>query len=558
MTVYAGLKTTPSQVVKISTPGMGEAGRWVGEAGDVEVSALGNYGDYNHVAPNIAPSKIIPLRDLKVVQRHTLSEGEVRASTYGRPYVDNCLYLAPDTGTDPCIVKKVDPVTLDEEARWTGGVGDGNVLCLVMFYFWGVSWLYAGLDSGAVVKINVSDMSEAGRWTGVGAVNALSSHSNPWLFAGLSTGDVVRINPSTMVESSRYSGASAVLSLARSGSGVYVFAGLNSGQVLQIIVNTMALQLTWAGGAAINALCNASGLCAGLNSTPAAVVKLNENTMEEMYRWTGGAGDSIVRCILVPGAIPPIYVGLESKTVVSLYTIGEMTEVGRWTGGADDAAILSLTQNGNASMSDHVWAGLNLSPGVVVPISPTSMNEAKIWENVDAERILSLVSPLPGSSEYFPGYAGLDRSPGVAIQFGDDHGYLWEKARWTGGAGDGPVTSLAVYISAYLGLQTGQVVKTDPATMTEVARWVGTDPVVALVATLDYVFAGLGTIPGQVVEIEADTMTEVGRWIGASEEEIVTSLAMKGEYLYIGGASGEGGPGPGPNGVGRGYGVLIA
>jgi hypothetical protein len=192
----------------------------------------------------------------------------------------------------------------------------------------------------------------------------------------------------------------------------------------------------------------------------------------------------------------------------------------------------------------------------VVPISTTSMKEPKIWENVDTERILSLLSALPGNSEYFPGYAGLDRSPGVAIQFGDDYGFLWEKARWTGGAGDGPVLSLAEYISAYLGLQTGQVVKIDPATMAEVARWAGTDPIVALVATSDYVFAGLGTIPGQVVEIATDTMTEVARWTGAPEET-VTSLAIRDGYLCIGGASAEGGGGPGPTGLVRCYGVLI-
>jgi hypothetical protein len=556
MTVYAGLKTTPSQVVKIDTPGMTESGRWVGEAGDIEVSAFGNYGDYNHVAPNVTPSKIIPLRELKVIQRQTLStgEGEVRASTYGESYVDNYLYIAPDTGLDPCIVKKVEPLILEEEARWTGGVGDGDVLCLMTFKFSGVTWLYAGLDSGAVVKIDPSTMSEVDRWAGTGAVNALSDHSNPWLFAGLSTGDVVRINPDSMVESSRYSGISSVLSLAPSRTGGYVFAGLSSGLVLQIFVNTMALQLTWNGGAAINAMCNASGLCVGLNSTPAAVVKLDESTMAELYRWTGGAGDSNVRCILKPGAIPPIYVGLESKTVVSLYTLGEMTELNRWTGGPGDAAVLSLTQRGTASISDHVWAGLNLNPGVMVPLSATNLNEAKIWENVDTERILSLVSALPGSTR--DGYVGLDRNPGVAIQFDDDYGYLSEKARWTGGAGDGPVLSLAEYVSAYLGLQTGQVVKVDRTTMTEVSRWVGTDPVVALVATFNYVYAGLGSIPGQVVGIAANTMTEVARWTGAPGQ-IVNSLTMRSGYLFAGGASATGGPGPGPNGVMRGYGVLI-
>ena len=99
MTVYAGLKTTPSQVIEIDTPGMVEAGRWIGEAGDIEVSAFGNYGDYNHVAPDVTPSKIIPLRELKLIQRQTLSagEGEVRASTYIESYIDNYLYLAPDT-----------------------------------------------------------------------------------------------------------------------------------------------------------------------------------------------------------------------------------------------------------------------------------------------------------------------------------------------------------------------------------------------------------------------------------------------------------------------------
>jgi hypothetical protein len=541
---------------------MTEAGRWTGEPGDIEVPALGNVNEYNHVAPNLAPSKIIPLRNLKVVQRHTVSagEGEVRASAFDSSHI----YIAPNRDPDPGIVKKVDPLDLSEVARWTGGVGDGKVLSLLRID----SYLYAGLDSspGVVVKINAADMSEVDRWTGGGGdgrVNALTIVGTAWLFAGLSTGDVVKINTSTMAGLSRYSGAGQVLSLACDGL-LYVYAGLNTvpSTVLQIILNTMALQFTWTGGLgdrAVNAMCYIGSVYAGLNSSPAVVVKLNSNTMVEEDRWTGGVGDNRVRSILLPGAVPPIYVGLETRTVVSLFVPGDMSELGRWTGGPADAAVLSLTQLRSAALRDHVWAGLNLSPGVMVPISMTSMREAKIWGNVNAARILSLISALPGSS--LLGYAGLNTDPGVVIQFQDDYGALWEENRWTGGVGDGPVRSLALFARltnhVFAGLETGQVVLLDD-TMAEVARWEGTDPVIALVVVVspggDYVYAGLGTTPGKVVKIEIATMTEVTRWTGVGPET-VTSLAYRGGYLYIGGTSPEGPPGP--TGAGRSYGVLI-
>ncbi len=562
MTVYAGLQTIPSQVLQIATPGMTEAGRWTGEPGDIEVPALGNISNFNHIAPDVVPSKIIPLRDLKVVRRHTLSagEGEVRASAFDSSHI----YIAPNTDPNPGTVVKVGPLDLSEVARWTGGVGDGKVLSLLRVG----SYLYAGLDSspGVVVKINAVDMSEVDRWTGGGgdgAVNALTITGTAWLFAGLSTGDVVRIDTATMLASGRYSGVAEVLSLACDGLS-YVYAGLNTvpSTVLQIILNTMALQYTWTGGLgdrAVNAMCYIGSVYAGLNNTPAAVVKLNGNTMVEEDRWTGGVGDNRVRSILKPGAVPPIFVGLETKTVVELAVPGDMSEMARWTGDPADGEVLSLAQLSPASISNHVWVGLNTSPGVMVPISWQSMREPKIWGNVDAERILSLISAQPGSS--LLGYAGLNTDPGVVIQFQDDFGALWEENRWTGGVGDGPVRSLALFARlsnhVFAGLETGQVVLLDD-TMAEVARWEGTDPVIALVVVVspfgDYVYAGLGTIPGKVVKIEIATMTEVTRWTGVGPET-VPSLAYRGGYLYIGGTSS--GTPPGPTGVGRSYGVLI-
>jgi len=517
---------------------MTEAGRWVGEAGDIEVPALGNQFWYNHIVPNVIPSKIIPLDSLKVVQRHTLGagEGEVLASTADNSY----LYIAPNTDPNPGIVKKVSPLDLVEVARWTGGVGDGKVLSLLLQG----SYLYAGLDTtpAVVVKIQLSNMTEVARWTGGvgdGPVNALAYQNTPWVFAGLNTGDVVEIRPSDMVETDRYSGAAIVLSLA-SDNSLYVYAGLSTGTVLQITIIGMALNFSWVGGeGAINAMCFSGAVYAGLNSTPAVVVKLNRDTMVEEDRWTGGAGDSVVRSLLL-GGVPPIYVGLESKTVVALNVPTDMTETGRWTGDPTDTEVLSLAVRGTVALSDHIWAGLNFSPGVMVPISPTSMREAKIWVNVDAQRILCLLSALPGGALF--GYAGLNTNPAVVIRFNDDYGALWEEDRWTGGVGDGPVRSLA-RLSTYVlvGLQTGQVVLLDD-TMAEIARWTGTDPVVALAIPPagDYVFAGLGTTPGEVVKIEIASMTEDSRWTGAPGET-VTSLAYRGGYLYIGG-TGPGAP----------------
>jgi len=542
MTVYTGLQTTPSQVLQIATPGMTEAGRWTGAAGDIEVPALGNNSNYNHVAPILAPSKIIPLRDLIVVQRHTLSagEGEVLASTADNSY----LYIAPNTDPNPGIVKKVGPLDLVEVARWTGGVGDGKVLSLIR----SGAYLYAGLDStpAAVVKIRLSDMVEVDRWTGGGGdgpVNALAYHPSPWVFAGLETGDVVKISPSDMTESGRYSGAAVIISLT-SDNLLYVYAGMGTG-VLQIIIVTMALNLTWGGVGAVTAMCYTGGaVYAGHNSTPAVVVKLNHDTMVEEDRWTGGAGDNVVLSILL-GGVPPIYVGLQTKTVVALFVPGDMSELGRWTGDPTDTQVLSLAVLGTVAISNHIWAGLNFSPAVMVPISPTSMLEAKIWENVDAARILSLLSAYPGAALF--GYAGLNTDPGVVIRFNDDYGALWEEDRWTGGVGDGPIRSLARlgdYVLA--GLETGQVVLLDDA-MAELARWSGTDPVVALVINPagTYVYAGLGTAPGEVVKIEIASMTEDSRWTGAPGET-VTSLAYRSNYLYIGGT----GPAPAPPGGG--------
>jgi hypothetical protein len=554
---------------------MTEDHRWIGDPGDAEVLSLANFNQFTYAAPKTTPGKVIPLIDysdkLALMRRRTLDSGEaeIRALDSDNSHV----YIAPDTGLNPGMVIQVDARDLSEVARWTAGPSDGRVLSLLTRRADAglLTHVYAGLSSspGVVVKLDPDDMSEVARWTGGvgdGQVNALTAGlvavGVTRLWAGLSTGEVVMIDPNTMAELDRYSGAIEVLSLTYcQRSPRHVFAGLNTspGVVLQIDAS-MNLDGSWTGGASdgeVNALTyldvgsfpNGQWVFAGLNNSPADVVKINAYTMAELDRWTGGPGDNIVLSLL-QGPV----VGLNTTpSIVVVLDPATMTESARWTGEAGDPGVRSLTRT-----TRHTVAGLATSPGIVVPISPTSMREARVWVGGagDAE-VLALAWAY--GWPYFSLFAGLNTTPAIVVGLEDDWGAIWEVARWTGGPGDGPVLSLCLGPSGYIfaGLQTGQVVQIDLNTMTEISRWVGTAPVVGVGFDYTYVYAGLGANPGVVVQIDYTAMTEVARWTAALDET-VASLAIRGDYLYIGGASGEGGPGPGPNGVGRGYGVLIA
>lgn len=535
MVTFIGLKTTPSQVVSLDF-NLVEDARWIGDAGDQEVSALTYHPGLN-VSPINTPSKIISLDrspgSLKVCQRHSMPIGEGPIVSL---FAGINMFLAPQC--DPGIIKKTDIIELTEISRWTGIAGE-TVNCMAFYTIHGISYIFAGLNTtpASVVKIRISDMVEVDRWVGgAGDSNVLCIviATSGYIGIGLQSNDLVKLSPTTMNEISRYIGASDIVSITGDGTSFYASSDI---LVLKVHQTTMALTASWNAGAPTGEIKYGLGsiLCC-LRVSPATVVKINRTTMLETLRWTGNIGDGQANCIDPQGFT---YIGLESKTLVKL-NITTMTEVVRWTGLISDAGIISVSNTGVG-----IWASIDLNPGIMVPIidgyalGSQFMLERAIWQNVSPNKINCLKSSIDiGPTPV--GLAGINSTPAQVVKYIDLGGAMLELSRWNGGFDTGPVISIfSTGFDAYIGLSTGQIIKLDTPTMTEIGRWTGADSVLdmsVLAGEMGPLYAVLDKSNGTVVKIDTVTMTEIDRFVGLSGEIGVSVLTDVG-FILLGGSA---------------------
>ena len=182
----------------------------------------------------------------------------------------------------------------------------------------------------------------------------------------------------------------------------------------------------------------------------------------------------------------------------------------------------------------YIYAGLNVTPGMVMKIDPATMTSVSIWKGASGE---NLVTRLVYDGTYL--YASLLSSPAKVVKI--DPVTMTTVSTWIASSGLNEAFSLTydgTYIYTILLTSPAQVVKIDPATMLTVSTWTGAsgqNTGYALDYDGTYIYAGLMLTPGQVVQIDPATMTTIATWTGAPGEDIISSVIHDGSYIYAGG-----------------------
>jgi hypothetical protein len=250
-------------------------------------------------------------------------------------------------------------------------------------------------------------------------------------------------------------------------------------------------------------------------------------TLPPSDRWT--ATEGYLYSLTSDGSYT--YAGLSlSPAVVVKIDPSTMTEVSRWTDSTAEGYVQALTSDGT-----YVYADLQTNPAKVVKINPSTMTEVSRWTDSTAE---NYAYTLTSDGSFV--YASIAVTyPSRAIVVKINPSAMTEVSRWTDSTAEGPshhLTSDGIYIYASISIGTPNsiVVKIDPSTMTQVRRWIGVTggPVDALASDGSYVYASLSSSPAIVVKVDPSTMTEVSRWTDSSAEGIAFGLTSTSGYVY--------------------------
>jgi len=99
---------------------------------------------------------------------------------------------------------------------------------------------------------------------------------------------------------------------------------------------------------------------AGLDTSPARVIKINPNTMTAVSLWYGGSGEGYCYALTFDGTY--IYAGLNTSPArVIKINPNTMAKVSSWTGATGENYCRALTFDGT-----YIYAGLNTSPAMVI------------------------------------------------------------------------------------------------------------------------------------------------------------------------------------------------
>jgi hypothetical protein len=298
--IYAGLYTSPAQVVQIDPTTMTVVAIWTGGA---YCQALAWDGTYIYAG---------------------LASGQV---------------------------VKIDPTTMTTVLTWTGII---DVLSLLS----DGTYIYAGLGiTGGVVQIDPTTMTTVAIWTDVNPATDQSrcdalAYDGTYVYVGVTYRAlwpyaegviVVKLDPTTMTRVGMWEEYAFELSHCTSLAfdGTYIYAGIIPqdvafGQVVKIDPTTMTRVGTWAGGAGENA-CQALAfdgayIYAGLSISPSKVVQIDPATMLTVLAWTGAAGQNECYALAYDGSTY-IYAGLLiSPAQVVQIDPTTMLTVLTWTG----------------------------------------------------------------------------------------------------------------------------------------------------------------------------------------------------------------------------------
>jgi hypothetical protein len=168
----------------------------------------------------------------------------------------------------------------------------------------------------------------------------------------------------------------------------------------------------------------------------------------------------------------------------------------------------------------------------VSKVDPSDMSEVAIYDGLFAGTILSLASD---GTYLYAGKSSFKKEHGMVVKI--DPSDMSEGAMWNEYGVD--VISLACppgYVLAGLGSDLAEVVRLDPATMTEIDRW--TDggshyEVRALAFDDNYYYAAVDG--GIIVIIDPTTMTTVDEISTIAD---IIGLIREGSFMYVGGAYG--------------------
>jgi len=128
--------------------------------------------------------------------------------------------------------------------------------------------------------------------------------------------------------------------------------------------------------------------------------------MTTVSTWTGGAGEDNCFALTFDGTY--IYAGLEiSPAIVIKIDPATMTTVSTWTGGAGEDNCLALTFDGT-----YIYAGLYTTPALVIKIDPATMTTVSTWTGGAGE---DYCIALTFDGTYI--YAGLQKTPALVIRF---------------------------------------------------------------------------------------------------------------------------------------------
>ena len=262
---------------------------------------------------------------------------------YPRALVVGGSFLYVGLYTSPAVILKVNRSTGAVADSWTGNSDED--LCLDLD--WDGSYLYAALNTdpqegGCVMKIDVSDMSEADDWVHPGEDRARSVHCfGGYIYVGDNaddTSNVYKIDPSDMgTDDTWTSGTSLDTVYALTNDGTYIYAG-------------------------------------GQNSTPAIVEKIDVSDMSTVATWTGDNethGEADVDCLVWDGSY--LYAGLDTTgndTRVVKIDTSDMSTNARWDPGGSnyDYAFSGLYR------SPYLYFGIEEGRQGVVRINPSDLS----------------------------------------------------------------------------------------------------------------------------------------------------------------------------------------
>ena len=269
--------------------------------------------------------------------------------------------------------------------------------------------------------------------------------------------------------------------------GTYIYAGLNTSpaKVIKIDIETMATVDTWTGetgeDGCYGLAFDGTYIYAGLNTSPAKVIKIDIETMATVDTWTGSAGVNYCRVLLFDGTY--IYAGLYlSPAKVVQIDIETMATVDTWTGSAGENYCYGLAFDGT-----YIYAGLNTSTAKVIKIDPSDMETDDTWTGDPGE---DYCLDLIYDGNYI--YAGLNTSPAMVVQI-------------------------------------------DPSDMSKNDLWAGTgseDYCYSVIYDGTYIYAGLGLTPAKIVKIDSSTMDKISCYTFDTGEDYCLDMVFDGLYLY--------------------------